>query len=173
MSRPLFPLMDAVLVKGDHKVFVETGTYAGETTRWAAKRFKKVYTIEAEHGLYRAFLHDKPDNVEAIFGRSEDMLPDLIQRLDDQAVFWLDAHWSDGRVVYGQCPLLKELEAISSHKWRNHIVMADDMNLFRNLFDKAKNSMELRGYKAFFTSELGLFIPERYESFLEGILVAP
>jgi hypothetical protein len=112
-------------------VFVETGTFKGDTARWAAKHFKRVITIERAERLYRqhgpsliAFR-----NVEPMLGDSRKILPSLLPTFGP-AVFWLDAHWSSGETAgrNDECPLTKELATLS--KRAGDIVLIDDARLF-------------------------------------------
>jgi hypothetical protein len=113
--------------------FVETGTFRGDTTRWASAHFQKVYTIERAESLYME--HSSKlrglGNVDPILGDSREVLRSVLPRLDGQrAVFWLDGHWSGGETA-GQgdeCPLLGELALLSSRA--EDIVLIDDARLF-------------------------------------------
>ena len=167
MNLPSGPCI-ALVEKYGFGVFVETGTYNGATTNWAAERFKKVYTFEAEHGIYRAYLFSKPDNVDAIFGKSEDMLPDLLERLNEPAVFWLDAHWSSGNTFEGVCPLEDELKAIAAHPF-DHAVFVDDISLFTPQFEAVKPVMLNIGYKVFRMADTALFLKEKHLAALEAV----
>jgi len=117
----------------DAKVFIETGTYRGTTTRWAASHFESVFTIERAGGLYREFSGGLKSlgNVEPLLGDSKARLPEVVARLDKRnAVFWLDGHWSGGETAGedDECPLLAELEALSSR--HGDIILIDDARLF-------------------------------------------
>ena len=113
--------------------FVETGTFTGNTTRWASKHFAYVYTIEKSDVLYRKFNEELKQlgGVKPLFGDTRDVLPATISEIgDENAVFWLDAHWSDG-VTAGadnECPLLDELAYLLDRN--RDIIMIDDARLF-------------------------------------------
>jgi len=115
------------------KTFVETGTFRGETTRWAAKHFDSVVTIERSEDLYRQYQQGLRDlgNVEPILGDSGVVLPQVVSRLGNQpTVFWLDGHWSFG-VTAGEnneCPLLAELGALRQRQ--GDVILIDDARLF-------------------------------------------
>ncbi len=93
-------------------VFVETGTFQGETTRWAANHFDSVFTIERAESIYRS---------------QKEKLASLAAR---KAVFWLDGHWSGGETAGAddECPLLGELACLSGRI--GDIVLIDDARLF-------------------------------------------
>ncbi len=115
------------------KVFVETGTYKGKTTRWAAEEFDFVHTIEAAQPFYDRYHAELKalGNIEPHFGDSREHLPRVVEKIGDQpAMFWLDGHWSGG-VTAGEldeCPIIEELDAIK-HR-RNDVIMIDDARLF-------------------------------------------
>ncbi|ACA98426.1 MULTISPECIES: hypothetical protein [Cyanophyceae] len=113
--------------------FVETGTYLGGTAVWASKIFQFVFTIEFSPELFHKAKEKFADvqNVKCLFGDSREQLKEIIDTLDQPALFWLDAHWSGG-VTYGdedQCPLLEELEILNNSEY-NHFILIDDARLF-------------------------------------------
>lgn len=114
-------------------VFVETGTFRGATTRWAASRFAEVHTIEREpslHAANQAALSALP-GVHAHLGDSRAVLPGIVASLGARrAVYWLDGHWS-GAGTAGEddpCPLLDELACLAARP--QDIVLVDDARLF-------------------------------------------
>src|SRR5215204_2842276 len=76
--------------------FVETGTYLGDTTAWAAQRFERVLTVEACEPLFQQAMERfvATPNVTVRFGDSGAVLKDLVPKFDRAALFWLDAHYS-------------------------------------------------------------------------------
>jgi hypothetical protein len=114
-------------------IFVETGTYLGSTTVWAAKHFEKVFTIEYSKSIYEDTTARYSDiaNINFIYGDSRSVLPPLVPQLETPAVFWLDGHWC-GQQSYGetdQCPLIEELHVILQSPLP-HILLIDDARLF-------------------------------------------
>jgi hypothetical protein len=113
--------------------FVETGTFKGETTIWAAKNFKNVFTVENSLILYEEAQKklSKYPNIKCLFGSSPARLPEIINTLDKPAIFWLDAHWCGGS-TYGagdECPLLNEISLVIKNN-ESHIIIIDDARLF-------------------------------------------
>jgi hypothetical protein len=113
-------------------VFIETGTYLGETARWAAEFFSDVRTIELGAERYAetsAALRDL-SNVVCYQGDSRAVLAKIREELaGTPSVMWLDGHWSgDGTAGEDdECPLLGELECVDGLK---DIVMIDDARYF-------------------------------------------
>lgn len=106
---------------GSGKVFVETGTYLGDTAQLALDAgFELVHTIEVDQGMYdKCYSRFKDNkNVKLWFGDSVDIIPQIVNILTEPATFWLDAHASGplpgGR--YAPCPLVLELESIYGKK---------------------------------------------------------
>jgi hypothetical protein len=115
------------------KYFIETGTYYGGTAVWAAQHFPRVATIEYSQALYEQAVakHSEIKNIEFRFGDSRTQLEQLAANLNESAIFWLDAHWSDS-FTYGendQCPLLDEIRVINQSP-HDHFLFIDDARLF-------------------------------------------
>jgi hypothetical protein len=134
---PAFPL-DFALVLRDicHvNVFVETGTYHGETTRLVAPHFAKVYTIEGSRERWEAIQGTFPENVEAICGDSAIILGDVLRGIRKRCMIFLDAHWIhagtsvENDVYQGDlslCPVLAELKQIKP----SSVILIDDLFFF-------------------------------------------
>lgn len=120
-------------------VFVETGTYKGETARLAAvSGFKAVQTIEVavEWHHYSSDRLGGWPGVELFCGSSPVILPVILDH-KRPTTFWLDAHYqgNDRRCemdpAYGECPLLAELAVIRKVPWRYRpVILIDDAYLF-------------------------------------------
>jgi hypothetical protein len=112
--------------------FIETGTYLGKTSSWAADHFEHVWTVEAYRPLYEQAVEKfKGQNINVIFGNSGEALRGIVQKLSGPSLFWLDAHYSGGGTAGEsyECPLLEEIAAIdaSTHE---HFVLIDDARMF-------------------------------------------
>ena len=65
-------------------------------------------------------------------GDSGEKLKDVLSEIHEPCVFWLDAHagakegYARGEV---DCPLIEELDVISNHNIKNHIITVDDADL--------------------------------------------
>jgi hypothetical protein len=116
-------------------LFIETGTFYGGTASWASKYFKKVHTIEFSEPIYNATSEKLAhiSNINFHFGDTRTLLNKILleEHASQNAILWLDAHWSSG-LTYGQndeCPLLKELEILSECK-QEVCILIDDARLF-------------------------------------------
>jgi hypothetical protein len=115
------------------EMFVETGTFRGKTSRWAAGIFRDVITIENSRELFESsketLLNYK--NIHPLFGSSPLQLSKVISEIKQPSLFWLDAHWCGGR-TYGEddpCPLLDEIRIVKQSGY-DHILMIDDARFF-------------------------------------------
>lgn len=120
---------------GNGDIFVETGTYEGETVRLALKSgFNKIYSCELNDELFskcRNMFKDNP-NITILQGDSIDCLKDILSRIEGPATFWLDAHAS-GELVGGKSggsPVIDELRLIAEHPCKEHTIFIDDRRLF-------------------------------------------
>lgn len=119
---------------GDSQVFVETGSYQGDTTYNASLcNFKEVHSIELSdfyHSIVKTRFENNP-NVHIHLGSSSDILGSVIENINEKIIFWLDGHYSGGNTAKGDkyCPLEEELNWIKSHKIKNHVIMIDDIRL--------------------------------------------
>lgn len=114
-------------------IWVETGTYKGDTAALLAQNSSKVYTIEPAQQLFedaKKRFASTP-NVEVIQGISEEIFPQLIPRLSGQVNFWLDGHYSTGVTFQGptDCPLVEELACIEANlrNFSRVAVLIDDI----------------------------------------------
>lgn len=116
-------------------VFVETGTFQGDTAAAAAEIFGRVHTIELSQELHaaavRRFAGD--DRVTTILSESPAALADLMGNAGDVPMFfWLDAHWCGAEGTAGmdaQTPLLDEIRALG-RLHEDSVVVIDDARLY-------------------------------------------
>jgi len=111
-------------------MLIETGSHEGNGIESAfAYGFKRVRSVEY-HDMYytmcKAVFQEQieANNLQLYYGKSVDMLPEMLKDINKQVTFWLDAH------VYGDCPVLEELEVIKQHPVKNHIILIDDYQSF-------------------------------------------
>jgi hypothetical protein len=126
------------------KVFIETGTYHGETVELALSTglFDEIHSIELNLELYEENLKRFARNptVKLWLGDSVDVMKNKLTRIiaDNVCTFWLDAHASGPLPggIHGGCPLVSELESIYGSQYsaevltNKHTIFIDDRRLF-------------------------------------------
>jgi len=129
---------------------IETGTYCGGTAEIALRLgYKQVRSVELHDGLF-AKCQEKFKNDPRVLlwhGKSRDCLWDMIKDLNQQLVFWLDAHPAGNGTAENEelkvnpgeenefsmnSILLSELALIAQHTIKNHVILIDDQN---NIFN--------------------------------------
>jgi hypothetical protein len=118
----------------DCRILVETGTFLGDMVEAARSQFDEVHSIE----LYQP-LHDtarrrfrRATNVFLYQGDSAVRMPEVLRRVKDRALFWLDGHYSGQGTGKGptECPVVGELDAIATHPRNDHCILIDDASAF-------------------------------------------
>jgi len=129
-------------------LWIETGTYYGETTKLLSKISKKTISIEADKKLFETSKKklENLKNVQLLNGKSEDLLDKLIsENLDFRNIcVYLDAHLCQDHLknvkTFGSedtaTPILKELKIIKKYygKFEKINVLIDDIRLFYGNF---------------------------------------
>ncbi len=118
-------------------VFVETGTFLGNTTEIQRRKFDRVFSVELSDDFYNRAINRfrKFNSVTIMQGDSAVVLPEIIKNIKVPALFWLDAHYSG--ILGGEqtsraakdCPIYEEIDAIFNHK-QDHIILVDDAREF-------------------------------------------
>jgi hypothetical protein len=104
--------------RSNSKVWVETGTYLGQTTNFLLDHGHEVHTIEPDLALYSRALHRfaKKEMCSVYLGDSSEILPTVLKILDraKPTAFWLDGHYSGTGTFSGSrpTPINQELRAI-------------------------------------------------------------
>lgn len=117
------------------RVFVETGTLAGDTVAFLQDDFDRLYTIDIDPEVQTraAARFASVPHVRCLPGDSRAVLPQVLEEIREPSLFWLDAHYfgtkSEGKRV--DIPVLQELEAILRHR-NDHVVLIDDAKVFLN-----------------------------------------
>jgi hypothetical protein len=111
-------------------VFIETGTYRGEMVDAMKNNFKEVYSIELADNFYNAAVEKFAlyANVHLIHGDSARMIPEVLKKIHEPAIFWLDAHYMGPKTARGKLdtPIKEELTAIFNHPIKKHAIIIDD-----------------------------------------------
>lgn len=147
-------------------MFIETGTYEGDTLDSACKAgFSELHSIEVHEPHYLAARQRfaQAARVHLHLGTSPVILPQII----DPAIattFWLDAHFRGASpceqdLQYGECPLLAELDVIRSFAWTTSpLILIDDAYMFDH---RIRNGFDSRQWPA--RQELFDHLPSNYE----------
>jgi hypothetical protein len=119
--------------KHNCKIFIETGTYKGETLYTMKDFFDELHSIELSDLLYKKALgvFRGIPHVSLIHGDSGKQLKLLLKKIKHPALFWLDAHYSGGITVKGkqETPIMSEVKTIFSHNLK-HTILIDDARCF-------------------------------------------
>ena len=114
-------------------VFIETGTFKGDMISALKNKFKKLYSIEVSHTLYLGAKKrfSGIDKINIIEGDSAFKLNEILSNINESALFWLDAHCSEGITSQGDkyTPILEEISIILNSKYK-HVIVIDDARLF-------------------------------------------
>lgn len=115
-------------------VFVETGTFRGDTPWCFRNDFRKIFSIEVQPQLaqlaakrFSAYPH-----IKIIEGDSARKLAEIIPQIEGPVLFWLDGHYSAGVTGRGDddCPLWGELHAINGSLAHRFVIIVDDARCF-------------------------------------------
>lgn len=115
------------------RIMVETGTLLGDMVEAMKHRFDRIYSIEISpelaHKAQQRFARDA--HVEIIENDSAIALRELVPKLGEPALFWLDGHYSGGTTGKGEkeTPIMEELETILSSDIA-HVILVDDARCF-------------------------------------------
>jgi len=116
------------------KYLVETGTYCGDMVEAMKKDFDRIYSIELSDELYEGVKKrfKGEETIELIHGDSGIELENIVNRIDQSTLFWLDGHYSAGVTARGDkdTPIYKELDHIFNAEDRGHVVIIDDARCF-------------------------------------------
>ncbi len=128
-------LVQAILSVLPLQVFIETGTFEGDTVALVRPYFPEIHTIELspEYHTKAGARFSGDSGVKAHLGDSGEVLATLRPEYAGRAtLFWLDAHWCVAENTAGessQSPLLRELAAIGPlHP--DSVVLIDDARLY-------------------------------------------
>ena len=118
-------------------IFVETGTFLGQTTEYLTTHFRQIYTIELSEALYQQAKKrlGKYQCIEQIHGDSATALADILNKIDEPSVFYLDGHYSGGITAKTNkvTPIFEELSYIFNHPIKDHLIIVDDARCFTGL----------------------------------------
>ena len=111
------------------RTLVETGTYYGEMVGAMKNHFAQIYSVEFEHQLAQRALKkfSRWPHIHILEGDSQQVVPDLLKKINQPALFWLDAGYYGWAGLQGDKQrLTTELEAILGHAVKGHVILMDD-----------------------------------------------
>lgn len=131
----------------DAKIFIETGTFLGDTIDFFKNHFTKLYSIELSEELAEKAKKrfENNINISIIQGNSSVELSNILREINQPCIFWLDGHYSSEfwvgkefiRTAKGErnTPIWEELLQIINHKVKSHIILIDDARCFNGRYD--------------------------------------
>lgn len=92
-----------LLADGNHRVFVESGTYLGGTVAFMAPHVDRIISVEIDSALFeRAQARFAGDtSIELVLGDALEEIPRIVAGLDEAPLIWLDGHASGGITGHG------------------------------------------------------------------------
>ncbi len=115
-------------------VLIETGTFLGDMVYAVRNRFRQIYSIELSDELCKSARERFADynHIAVLQGDSTKVLPEVLERVKDPCLFWLDGHYSGGSTARGEkeTPILEELHHIFGHSAGGHVILIDDARCF-------------------------------------------
>lgn len=130
---PIYPI---ILKKYYNDIFIETGTNNGTGVENAlAADCKTIHSIEIVESLYEYCKNKFQANsgVHLYCGDCLEVLPKILENINEPVTFWLDGHYSGEGTGKGEYPnpVLQELEIIKNHKIKTHNILIDDMRCWK------------------------------------------
>ena len=117
------------------EVFIEAGTFLGNTAMRCSRDFRRVITMELDPHLFRqaqSYLANR-QNVLCLEGDALKLLPSVLDESDvhDTLVF-LDGHFSGGVTAHGDFaePACEEIAVLAGHRDKINAVIVDDFRCF-------------------------------------------
>jgi hypothetical protein len=76
-------------------------------------------------------------HIHVLQGDSPKVLRDVLSRIEEPCLFWLDAHYSGKGTALAdrETPVLGELDCIFSHAVKGHVILIDDARCFNGKND--------------------------------------
>lgn len=133
------------------EVFVETGTYRGDTLAAMRGLFSRLVSVELASELVQA-ARQRFAGDEAISIVEADAARGLAAALEATgprpALIWLDAHYSGGPTAKGEgnTPILAEIDTILAQRNGRDVVLVDDARLFWPMPEGFLGHDTLEGY---------------------------
>jgi len=116
------------------KALLETGTYLGDTVEDCRKMFNKIFSIELDDQLFEKATKrfETSTHISIVHGDSGEKIKEILKKLNEPCLFWLDGHYSEGITAKGDLntPIINELTYIFNHSIDSHVILIDDARCF-------------------------------------------
>jgi hypothetical protein len=117
-----------------HTVFVEAGTYLGDTVAFMAEHAREVISVELHDELWQraADRFAGQPGIEIRHGDASDVVPAVVAELTVAPLIWLDGHYSGEGTALGEenepaAAILRSLGAVAP---AGTTIVIDDLRLF-------------------------------------------
>jgi hypothetical protein len=112
-------------------VFVETGTYDGETTHRLRGEFSQLFTVELDPELARLarMRFARTKNVTPLEASGPLGLGRALSQISAPTLFWLDSHPCSTKTSGSGSPAVDELLQVMNHPVAGHVALIDDVRL--------------------------------------------
>jgi hypothetical protein len=131
-------LLDLFARRG-HRIFVESGTYRGDTTAFFLRHADRLITVEVDPTLHRRAQERfaREPKVEVVAGDALVEIPRIVGELDTPPLVWLDGHYSGGSTGRGVEvePALVIIKRLGDIAPPGITIIVDDLRLFGRLPD--------------------------------------
>jgi len=119
----------------DLHILVETGTHFGQMLNAQKNLFREIHSIEMDSWKVRLAKKRfaRCQNIRIYEGDSAKVLPEVITKIKEPCLFWLDAHDGDR-----SSPIRAELDCIYKHPVAGHVMLIDDAPCFDGRTDYPK-----------------------------------
>jgi len=123
-------------------VFIETGTFLGDTIHTFRNDFETLVSFELSSELASKATKRFEDysHIQIITGDSGELLPNVLKKFSKPCLFWLDGHYSSEFFIGAEfiktakgkkdTPIIEELTAILHHPIKKHVILIDDARCF-------------------------------------------
>ena len=123
-----------IIKQNNSRILIETGTYLGDTINFLKDSLGEIISIELSDFYYKKAVERFKDQkkITILHGDSSKILPEILKKINEPCLFWLDGHYSSGNTAKGDknTPIFSELSSIINHQIKNHIILIDDARLF-------------------------------------------
>lgn len=152
----------------NYPVFVETGTYMGETILGLSEFFELSYTVELDEVIFNNFsnLNYDRQKIKSYLGDSIIVLPEIIKLIDKNCIFFLDGHYSGSGTGKGikDVPILEEIKSINDNYNLPSIIIIDDLRLFNTNYIENWSGITIESINSLISNRIidTLVLEDRY-----------